>query len=83
MLLWITLVIGFVVAIFYFAYLTIILQNSTKNHTCARPRNLQYQPNISFIIPCHNEEQTIRRKLDNVLQQDYPLSARENRDHNH
>lgn len=69
MLHWIALVIGFVVATFYFSYLTIILQNRTKDQT---PRNLQYQPNISFIIPCHNEEQTIQRKLENVLQQDYP-----------
>lgn len=69
MLHWIALVIGFVVATFYFSYLTIILQNRTKGQTL---RNLQYQPNISFIIPCHNEEQTIQRKLENVLQQDYP-----------
>jgi biofilm PGA synthesis N-glycosyltransferase PgaC len=69
MLLWIALVIGFVVAVFYFAYLAIILKNRTKNQP---PRNLQYQPNVSFIIPCHNEEQTIQQKLENVLQQDYP-----------
>jgi cellulose synthase/poly-beta-1,6-N-acetylglucosamine synthase-like glycosyltransferase len=70
MLLGIVLVIGFVVAGFYLAYLAIILQNSAKRPSS---RNLQYQPNISFIIPCHNEEQTIQRKLENVLQQDYPL----------
>ena len=69
MLLWTALVLGFVVAVFYFAYLAIILRNRTKNQP---PRNLRYQPNISFIIPCHNEEQTIQRKLENVLQQDYP-----------
>lgn len=71
MLLLITaLIIGCVVAMFYFAYLVLIIQNGKKTHP---PRNLKYQPNISFIIPCHNEEQTILRKLDNVLQQDYPL----------
>jgi biofilm PGA synthesis N-glycosyltransferase PgaC len=69
MLLWFALVIGFIIAVFYFTYLAIILQNRTKNQP---PRNLRYQPNISFIIPCHNEEQTIQQKLENVLQQDYP-----------
>lgn len=69
MLLWFALVIGFIVAVFYFTYLAIVLQNRTKNKP---PRNLRYQPNISFIIPCHNEEQTIQQKLENVLQQDYP-----------
>jgi len=69
MLLWIALAIGFSLAVVYSSYLTIILQNSNKS---LPPRNAQYQPNISFIIPCHNEEETIHRKLNNVLQQDYP-----------
>lgn len=69
MLLWIALIIGFSLAVVYSSYLAIILQNSNKS---LPPRNAQYQPNISFIIPCHNEEETIHRKLNNVLQQDYP-----------
>jgi len=31
-----------------------------------------YQPNVSIIIPCYNEENVIERKLKNTLELDYP-----------
>jgi len=31
-----------------------------------------YEPTISIIIPTYNEEKTIKKKLDNLLQVDYP-----------
>lgn len=31
-----------------------------------------YEPNVSIIIPTHNEAGTIERKLDNILEVDYP-----------
>ncbi len=39
-----------------------------------RPRTIapEYCPPLTVLIPAHNEERHIRRKLENVLQSDYP-----------
>lgn len=46
-----------------------------------RPWNVQidthYEPQISVLIPTFNEEATIRKKLDNVVQTDYPKASME------
>ncbi|MFN3528234.1 MAG: glycosyltransferase, partial [Candidatus Altarchaeaceae archaeon] len=31
-----------------------------------------YQPNVSIIIPCYNEEKVIKKKLENTLELNYP-----------
>ena len=33
---------------------------------------MQYQPQVSVIIPCRNEEQYIEKVIEDLLNQDYP-----------
>ncbi len=36
-----------------------------------------YQPEVSIIIPCYNEEKVIKKKIENTLQLDYPKTKYE------
>ncbi len=36
-----------------------------------------YQPNVSIIIPCHNEEKVIEKKIKNTLDLNYPMKKTE------
>ena len=73
-LLWLT-VLGINIIPFglYILYMKRIAEN--------RPWNIRidcnYEPNVSVIIPTYEEEATIRRKLDNVVEVDYPKEKME------
>jgi cellulose synthase/poly-beta-1,6-N-acetylglucosamine synthase-like glycosyltransferase len=52
---------------FYFAY---VRRESKKPWTLAKDEN--YQPLISILIPMHNEEAAVEKKLANVAAVSYP-----------
>ncbi|MBP6511803.1 MAG: glycosyltransferase family 2 protein [Bacteroidia bacterium] len=67
----------FIVIIFYayFGYgilligLVKIKEYLTKNYTIINP---QFEPTVTFIVPCYNEIEILQSKVINTLQLDYP-----------
>jgi len=65
---------AFAVIIVYTLGLTILF----GVHTMPSPRSQgRTSPSVSLVIPTYNEASIIRRKLDNVIQIDYPLEKLE------
>ena len=51
---------------------SLIAEDEYKNSTL-----LSELPNISILIPVYNEERDIERRLDNILESDYPKNKLE------
>ncbi len=43
-----------------------------KRKTCLPDKDYSYQPFISIIVPAYDEERVIKRRIENLLSQDYP-----------
>ncbi len=50
----------------------LILEKIKKPNECSH--DYSYQPQVSYMIVAHNEEKSIRMKLENILSFDYPLN---------
>ncbi|MBN1604506.1 MAG: glycosyltransferase family 2 protein [Chitinispirillaceae bacterium] len=57
-----------------YSYTVYPLLLSVFSHLFARPVKSQenYYPSVGVLVPCHNEEKVIRRKIENILSLDYP-----------
>ena len=51
---------------------SLIAEDEYKNST-----SLSELPNVSILIPVYNEERDIERRLDNILESDYPKNKLE------
>jgi len=48
-----------------------------KRKRCPSDKDYSYQPLITIIVPTHNEERVIKRRIENLLSQDYPMDKLE------
>lgn len=75
------MLIPLVVSSFLFFTLVYVLYYSYVWHYAQKPWNLEidnyYQPSISIIVPVHNEEETIIKKLENLQTVAYPREKME------
>lgn len=55
----------------YFTILMLLLYFSNKDRLFKRPKTKNY-PSISIIIPAHNEEENIKKTIENVKTLNYP-----------
>lgn len=64
-----TIFLGMSLALIYFIYYLLMIKRSRERENW---KNNEVLREISVIIPTYNEEATISRKLENLLEQDYP-----------
>jgi len=57
----------------YILYMRRIAKNKLWNIRIDR----SYEPNVSVVVPTYEEEATIKRKLDNIIEVDYPKEKME------
>lgn len=62
---------GFVLFSFYMGYFIFMLRKSRQY----RQLNTEYNHPVSVILPTYNEEATIKSKLRNLLDQNYPMEV--------
>ncbi len=55
-------------AVFYYYH-----RERTDAHAVDDPPELNYYHGISFLVPCHNEEESLLDTIDSLVQQDYPV----------
>lgn len=55
-------------------YCWIILLTIRYGRSYHLTKNYTYRPSVTIYLPTYNEEKRIRRKLENLLDQDYPIS---------
>lgn len=55
-------------------YCWIILLTITYGRSHHLAKDYSYRPSVTIYLPTYNEERRIRRKLENLLDQDYPIS---------
>lgn len=71
-ILYILTLLCFAIPIFIFgSYGTILLYFNTKK-TKENKENKDFEPQVSIVIPTHNEEMIISKRIDNLLGLDYP-----------
>lgn len=62
----------------FMAYLWMIggiyyyLRFERRENAVENPPRLPEYPPVTFIVPCHNEEQNVRETIENLLRQQYP-----------
>lgn len=74
MLLVVLMIFSFVMisyAMIGYPMLLLLLEKIKKPAACAH--NYEYQPKVTYMIVAHNEEKSIRAKLENILSFDYPM----------
>lgn len=60
----------------YFGYPSLLFV-WTRRRTRPVKKSLSFEPPVSLLIVAHNEEQVLRRKLENALELDYPKNRLE------
>ena len=73
-LLWLTL---FSVSVVPFGLYILYIKRIAKNKPWNIKIDSNYEPSVSIIIPTYEEATTIRRKLDNIAEVDYPKEKME------
>ena len=55
-------------AVFYYYH-----RERTVSHPVDDPPELNYYPGVSFLVPCHNEAESLFDTIDSLVHQDYPV----------
>lgn len=58
--------------IFGFYGLVILYYNKKDPYNCEKLENIKFYPSVSIVIPTHNEESFISKKIENLLNTTYP-----------
>jgi cellulose synthase/poly-beta-1,6-N-acetylglucosamine synthase-like glycosyltransferase len=61
----------------HYVFTLTVLKQSKNSKTTIAPVNLGYEPTVSILIPAHNEDQVIRKLLQQMAQLTYPKSKLE------
>ena len=67
-----TLIIGLILFLFYLGYFLLMVVKSRQRDLLHNPRKEDFFPLVSVILATYNEENTVVRKLRNLMEQDYP-----------
>jgi len=68
----ITVTLGLILSSFYVGYFLLTWMKSRCRNPSRDPSSRDYVPFASVVLPTYNEEDTILRKLKNLMEQDYP-----------
>ena len=68
----VTIVIGVSLFLFYAGYFLLLFTKSRKERRPSESQETKFTPTVSVVVATYNEEDTIVRKLTNLMEQDYP-----------